>query len=121
MDKNIDRVVVKLFDEEVLAADGTATSAVVDLTHTHEADFSIQYKFKTAGGTGTAKIEVTESLNGDDWELSGTVIAENLTLVGNASDIVEWTNGLRPAFVKIVITETGKAQGVTLSLWMVTR
>ena len=121
MDKNIDRVVTRLFNEEVLAAEGVATSAVVDLTHTHEENFSIQYKFKTGGGAGTAKIEVTESLNGTDWELNGTDLADSLTLAGNASDIVEWTDGKRPAFVKIIITETGASVGVTLSLWIITR
>lgn len=121
MDKNIDRTVVQLFDEEVLAAGGDATSAVIDLTHTHEANFIIQYKFKTGGGTGTAKIQVTESLNGDNWEVNGTDLAASLTLAGNQGDIVEWANGKRPAFVKIIITETGTAQGVTLSVWIIMR
>ena len=121
MDKNIDRVVTQLFDEEVLAASGTATSAVIDMQKALSDDFSIQYKFKTAGGTGTAKIEVTESLNGDDWEENSTDIASGLTLVGNASDIVEFTAGKGAAFIKIIITETGTSNGVTLSVWICTR
>lgn len=121
MDHNIDRVVTHLFDEEVLEASGTATSAVVDMQKARTDDFSIQYKFKTGGGTGTAKIEVTESINGSDWEENSTDIASGLTLAGNASDIVEFTAGKGAAFIKIIITETGGAAGVTLSVWLCTR
>jgi len=120
VDKNIDRVVQQLFEDEVLVADHEATSAVFDLQQTRENDLVVQYKF-TASGAGTIDIELAESVNGDDWELNGTKIGTGLTLVGNASDIIKYTSGKGAAFGKIIITETGKASPVTVSLWICTR
>ena len=117
MDKNIDTVVTQLFEDEVILADTNEESAVVDLQETLENDYSIQYI--CSGGAGTADIEVLESINGTDWETNGTKVGTGLT----ASDtgLVKYASGGGAAFIKVLVTETGKSDPITVNIWICTR
>ena len=116
MDKNIDMPVEQLFDDETIENE-SATSVVVDLQQTVENDYSIQYV--CSGGAGTADIEVTESINGDDWELNANKVASGLR--AGDTGLVKYTSGLAAAFIKVIITETVGTDPITLNVWICTR
>lgn len=106
---------IKLFSSQNIAASASATSGAVDLREiAQEGRFSI---YATVTGSGTLKLEylVAPEKDGTFIEPAGASdVATGLT-AGNAA--ASFSPVLAP-FLKIKATETGGAQGVTLSLWL---
>jgi hypothetical protein len=115
-------ITTKLFSAEAITASGSATSEAIDLRlHAPNGIFSIQY---AVTGDGTAKFEykLCSTENGDYIEPStASDIASSIVKTSgpgsDGKDIVSFTPELAP-FMKIVVTETGTAQAIAVSLWL---
>jgi hypothetical protein len=110
---------IKIFDSEVLAASGTATSTAIDLGGI-KADgfFSIQIE---STGTGTLKTEYLLS-NNDSAALAGTYLtpgaaSDITTTKASGNDIVSFAPIIGDK-MKIKITEDGGAAAITVSAWI---
>jgi len=118
--------VVHLFDAEVIAASGVATSAAIDLaSFTPSGTFSIQIHIT---GDGTFKFQVLLSNNANtlgvgDYMLAHDypLIEENLTKTSGPDSNGKIILPCYPEvaeFMKIRITETGTSDGGTISAWL---
>jgi len=100
-----------IFDAEVLAASGTATSSAIDLNQFKARGyFGLQY---TIAGSGTVKFEYQLSNN-------GVTFVEPAAAVDIGSSLTAGNGYLSfaPAcarYIQIVATETGGANGVTIT------
>lgn len=104
---------IKLFSAQSIAASGSATSEAVDLREiSQEGRFSV---YATVTGSGTLKLEylVSPEKGGTFIEPAGASDAATGLISGNSA--ASFTPVLAP-FLEIKATETGGAQGVTLSL-----
>jgi len=104
----------KMFDEEVLAASGTADSPALDLRNLSLSwRFSLQY---ITVGTGTLKIEYLLALTktGTYYNI-GTDIGATLAAGNGFLNFASGEPYLAP-FMKIRITEDGGANGVTVTV-----
>jgi hypothetical protein len=112
----------KLFSAEAILASGSATSEAIDLRlHAPNGIFSIQY---AVTGDGTVKFEYNlgSTETGDFVEPStASDIASSIVKTSgpgsDGKDIVSFTPELAP-FMKIVVTETGTAEAVAVTLWL---
>ena len=112
--------VIKIFDSEVLAASGTATSAVIPLDEIKsDGFFSIQFE---ATGSGTLTTEYQLSNNDGLDNKPGTYLtptgASDITTAAAAgNDIISFNPELAKK-MKIKITEAGGANSITVSAWL---
>ena len=111
----------KLFDAVTIVASGDEESEVIDLTKM-EGFFRSQIN---VSGDGTCKVEWLESINdGTDWFDSYADLANGLDKTsGPALDgksLMDITVDLSSKG-KVLITETGGVQPVTVSFWLLTR
>lgn len=111
--------VIKIFDNVEIVAGGTALSSVIDLTLSG-GNFSLQLEVT---GDGTLQAEKVMSNNGADFLapegdvpfLSGITKtsgpgSDGLVIEGFAANVAEQ--------MKILLTETGVAETVTVSGWL---
>jgi len=104
---------IKVFDAEVLAAEGVALSPVIDLREINQNNnFSLEY---TSVGTGTLEIKyLVCSTKGGTYLDTGTALG---TTLAAGSDLIAFASGepfLAP-FMKIRIEEDGDANGITVT------
>jgi hypothetical protein len=111
VDKNVIISPIRLFNAQVLAKSGTAT-AYADLSQT-TGKCKLGY---TIAGTGTAKIEAEESINGTYVTKS----PELGTTLGAGSGIITYDAAGIP-YVRFVITEDGGVNPVTVTLWIASK
>jgi len=111
----------KVFDAQALAASGVFTTPALDLSrYSTEGFFSLQFNLT---GTGTAKVEFMISNNDVDYiEPTGAsdVLSAFTVTSGpgaNGKDIASFSPPLA-RFLKLKVTETGGANGVTVNGWL---
>jgi hypothetical protein len=108
MDKQISSTYRELLTAEAIAAAGTVTTDVIDLTQS-SGKIKIQ---STITGSGTLKLELLESLDGITWIENATDIVTGLTA---GSALTARDCGVS-CYIKIKATETGEAEAVALTL-----
>ncbi len=101
-----------MFEDEVLAAGGTAESAAIQVNSIRPlGNFASQLKIT---GSGTVKAELYTSINGDDFVLYETLWEDETATAGK----IEGHSVAVCLKFKVKITETGGANGATVSLWI---
>jgi hypothetical protein len=106
--KQIQSLYRELLTAEAIAASGTKTTDLVDLTQS-TGKLKLQY---TITGDGTFQIEVAESLSGITYITNGTEVATGLV---KGSGIVAVDLGVS-CYDKFIVTETGGADGGVVTL-----
>jgi hypothetical protein len=111
---------IKIFDAEVIAASGSATSVAIPTKAGKVGLNSLQL---TLTGTGTAKVEVLCSIDGTNFvdpSEVGDILSSFTATSGVGSDGKEVVSIAIPACVayKIKITETGASNSVTVTAYV---
>lgn len=113
--KQISVTVTKIIDAEEIAASGSYTTSVIDLSNLN-GTMSLQYAIT---GDGTLTISYTVSNDGTNFLLptGGAAIAAGLTKTSGTSgkDIIAFTPPLAK-YLKITATETGTTKSATITL-----
>lgn len=114
-------IIEKLVISEEVAASGTFTSSAIDLTSSVSALGNLAIQVEVTGD-GTASLTYTASIDGTDYvsPTGATAIATGLTKTVNTTgkDIYEFSPILAK-FIKIVITETGTSDTVTINATLI--
>lgn len=115
---------LKIFDEEVVAADSSVYSSLLDLSMLRTDNATLQVE---VSGEGRVKFEYLLSANGIDFMavdgVSNTIKADIMKNSGpsaNGKMLVNFTFKVAE-YMKIKCTETGCVNPMTVSAWLVTR
>lgn len=111
----------RVFDADAVAASGTLLSEIIDLArYSTEGFFSLQVALT---GTGTGKCEFLVSNDGVTFiEPTGaTDVFSGLTVAGgpggDGKDIFSFSPPVA-RFIRLKLTETGGANGITVTAWI---
>lgn len=113
--------VVDVLSAEAIAASGSVESSIIDVSLMEDYNFSLQFVITSTADNATATVEAYLSNNSKDFPKKVTVASGQTRTSGPSSDgkvmaLIE--TGLPCASMKIKVTETGAATGLTISAWL---
>lgn len=116
--------VTQIFDSVETVAGGSSESTVLDLTNLREDVMSVQLE---VSGDGEATLAYEASVNGTDFMAFDGVSSSIKTGLnktsgpgGDGKILINFTPKLAES-IKFTLTETGGANSVTVSAWLITR